>query len=75
MVSGLIGLAYERALAVPWPAAPSDDRDQAPPGNGCRLSPIEAPGFTGLAVVPWLAVLWPAGCRDRERLPAGSYSY
>jgi hypothetical protein len=24
----------------------------------------------GLAVVAWLAVPWPAGCRDRERLPA-----
>ncbi len=24
----------------------------------------------GLAVVAWLAVLWPAGCRDREQLPA-----
>ncbi len=24
----------------------------------------------GLPVVPWLAVPWPAGCRDREQLPA-----
>ena len=39
-------------------------------GNGCRVSPIEAPGFMGLAVVAWLAVPWPAGCRDRERVPA-----
>jgi hypothetical protein len=40
------------------------------PRNGCRVSPIEAPGFMGLPVVAWLAVPWPAGCRDRERVPA-----
>jgi hypothetical protein len=51
------------------PAA-GDDRHRAPPATAVESRRSRRLASRGWPVVACLAVPWPAGCRDRERVPA-----